>query len=487
MNFITKPQLQFNENDWQEKIRRRELERFATSLIDFAKSIQLTEDFTTKTPPKLANLITQISTILVTKITKVPANSLHEINVFLSNLAAHLRYVERAKVTQTPWSLIETAESFFKKQIGEKTNFIIRPTWSYNYAVIGDFWNYYQVVLSSWNWFPINELKDNLKKEKEEEKRFGEDESIYCISFPRLEKQNCLMHANWGHEVGHIIVNNWLENNFESIWRSVEIQIKQRIGDEVRKSPPPVDPIFKEIAINETTSSLTRTAMEASKQGLSELLCDIIGVHLFGLSSIAAILEFASRFELDVSPLQCDYYPPWRFRIRKMFEYCEQDLKENEKYPGEIVGPLIKWLNQAKRLIENKKDIDIINSAIETKEAYDFIEIHWKVTLQEIIKSLKVDFLKPYSLIERIKTIEILVKRLSFGIPPNEEANLSSKPSLFQDIIASAWVYKIDKISNDPNWGKKEDLDLLYRLVLKAIECSYVHSILGPKLDIHKK
>jgi len=484
MNSTIKPQPQFNEIEWQEKLRRQELIRFTSSLIDFSKKIQLKEDFTTKTPPKLANLINQISEILLKKLPEVPNNCLHEINVFLNRLAEHLRYVERAKVTQTPWSLIQTAEDFFKQQIGEKSNFIIRPTWSYNYAVIGDFWNYYQIVLSNWNWFPIEELKANLKnpKKQTEINAFEADESIYCISFPRLEKQNCLMHANWGHEIGHIIVNKWLTENFEPLWGKVEIQIKQRIIDEIRKTPPPVDPIFREIVINEEASNLTRNAMDASKQGLNELLCDIIGVHLFGLSSLAAVLEFASRFELDISPLQCDYYPPWRYRIRKMFEYCQDDLNEHDCYPGEIVRPLIEWLNQSKQLANNTKDIDIINSAIVTKEAYVFIENNWNETQNQILDKLKGIFAKPYRIPEKIKSIEILVKRLVSGIPPNEEKNLSFTPTSFQDIIISAWAYKFYKHSSDSDWGKKEDLNLLYRLVLKAIESSHVQYVLGSKL-----
>ena len=466
----------FNEALWQETIRRRELRRYAFFLCELADKVQLTEDFTTDTPIKLAKLIEESSRLLAECIQLIPPNNLQEVDDFLGKIAAHLRYVERAKVTQTPWSIIQTAEEFLKKQAGANSNFIIRPTWSYNYSLIGEFCEFYQIVLKCWSWFPLDKLKNLVP--------FLSSETIYCISFPRTERQNCLLHTNWGHEVGHIIASRWMNAKFGNLWSSAEPDIRKRIEDEVRKNPPPVDPLFKEVAIHDVSSRKARTAMEAARTGLTELVCDIIGIHLFGPAALAAALEFAVRFELDASPLECDYYPPWRYRLRTMIDYCKDDLENHEGvgYPGDVITPFINWLREANNVVAIQNDVAVIKSKIETREAYDFIENNWKDIYVEVIESLPSDSSKPYRLYERPSIIESLVSRLQSMIPPNETEFLSNTPACLQDILTSAWVYKIQKIVQDNEWGTISDFSLLFRLVLKGCESSHIHSVWGKLL-----
>ena len=216
----------FNERQWQEKVRRRELRRYAWLISMLADEVQLTEDFSTDTPRKLAVLIKETADIIANCIPDVPPENLVDITDFLYIIAAHLRYVERARVMQTPWSLILTVEYFLKKQTSPKNNFIIRPTWAYNYSLIGDFWEFYKKMLGGWSWFPLDELKKKILHK--------DNETIFCISFPRLERTNCLLHANWGHEVGHIIAKKWIDSNFDKMWFEVQPDIKNRIEEYVK-------------------------------------------------------------------------------------------------------------------------------------------------------------------------------------------------------------------------------------------------------------
>lgn len=470
-----------NKTKWQEQIQRRELSRHTLFISKLADKVQLAEDFTTETPRKLANLITEISKLLGAFIQKAPAECLPKVNFFLVQMASHLRYVERARITQTPWSVVHATEYFLKHQVGSKSNFIIRPTWSYNYSIIGEFWDFYKTELKCWSWFPLVELKKKLS--------FDDDETIYCISFPRIERQNCLLLVNWGHEVGHIFAAKWAETKFADMWTMVQEEIQKRIVKHIKKEPPPVDPLFKEVAINKLAARLTRKTMNTARSGLTELICDIIGVHLFGPSAFAANLEFASRYSLDVSPLDSDYYPPWRYRLRKMLSYCKEDLKDHPSdfYPGNVIRPFFKWLRQAKELTNLESDIQILEDSIATKEAYDFISSNFDNVIKQAISLLPSHSQKQYKLHERTIVIEKLVNRLHLGIPPNEVTNLSKNPSSLQDIISAAWIFKIESISKDDKWGKLEDLDVLFRLVLKACESSYIHKIWGPKLKYREK
>jgi hypothetical protein len=90
---------------------------------------------------------------------------------------------------------------------------------------------------------------------------------------------------------------------------------------------------------------------------------------------------------------------------------------------------------------------------------------------------------EPYYLFKRVRVIEELVTRLQQDTPPNELGTLpDNSPASLEDILNAAWVFKIKKMHQDPNWGTANDFEKLFRLVLKATEVSFVHSTFGLKL-----
>jgi hypothetical protein len=233
------PSKHFDEDSWHEGVRRRELHRCAISLSQFANYVQFTEDFPSDTPKSLAKLIEVTAKLIAEGLkTIAPAQDLEQINTILGIITSHLRYVERARVAQTPWSVVQTAERLLKQIAGPGSNFILRPTWTYNYSIIGEFVSAYREFISSWSWFPFQAWKEQMG--------INEHESIYCISFPRVERTNCLMHANWGHEVGHILVAKWVDTDFGNAWAKDESKIKERIENHIKKdwtAPPKLDKI----------------------------------------------------------------------------------------------------------------------------------------------------------------------------------------------------------------------------------------------------
>lgn len=470
------PLTQFDEADWHEKIRRRELVRCLSTLAQLAKNIQLGEDFANAAPDALARLIGDTAELLTQNLeTNAPASDLRQINEVLGKMTSHLRYAERARVSQTPWSIVQSVERLLKLAADSKGTFIIRPTWAYNYSIIGEFISAYREFLENWSWFPLDEWETKVNP--------NGDEAIYCISFPRIERMNCLLHANWGHEVGHILATRWVSTDFGAAWAANEPKVKERIEAFVQQTSLPILPLFKERVIQEVVAGQLRDTMEAAKQGLIELLCDQIGVHILGPSAFAAAVEYAALFSMDVSPLVASNYPPWRYRLRKMIQYCDEDLHDHSGigYPAPELKAFVEWLKTGQQLTKALGDHQVIESNIVTQVAYEFISTYYEEAAKKVKAMLPTELAEPYRMHKKHEVIAILVRRLQEGVPPNEVGHLSPEPASFQDILAAAWAYKIDQIAKKPDWASPDNLDLLFRLVLKGCECSYVHSRLGEK------
>ena len=172
-----------------------------------------------------------------------------------------------------------------------------------------------------------------------------------------------------------------------------------------------------------------------------------------------------------------------------MVEACQNDLKKKTikrnghrvEYPGTKIKAFWKWLNKIKKLTTSKGDKKSIDSDISTKEAYKFIEQHWKDARNNVIGKLPS---KPYLLNERVEMIEDLVNKLENDIPPSEIGQYPKNiPASFEDILNAGWVFKIKKIYKDKTMNSPEDFAKLNRLILKAIESSFVHEIYGKKLS----
>lgn len=472
-----------SEGKWRENILRYQLRIKAETIKRLAQKLEHIGDFPTDTPCTLSKLIRHSADVVGQHLPTTPPDQLIRVNVFLCSIAEHLRFIERSRVANIPWSMIQATEHFLKRQAGASSDFIIRPQWYYNYKVTDDFVEAYRIAIRGLHWIPMTKWKASIGTLAQKK--------IYCMSFPRIERLNCLLHANWGHEVGHIIASEWIESNFGQLWQAEQVQIKNAIEQAIRQNPPPVEPLFRDTVIRRTVAERANVAMEAAKDGLTELICDAVGVHLLGPAALAAAAEFSAASSMNENPLTCNMYPPWRYRIRLMVKECEEDLKthtikldsDEVNYPGPIIEPFYNWLRESIDLVKNRGDIQSIHSTITTREAYRVIETNWERIRAEALKLLPQESREPYHLLKRVRAIEELVIRLEQDMPPNELGTWpDNSPVCLEDILNAAWVFKVKKMHQDPDWGSPDDFEKLFRLVLKAAEVSFVHSTFGPEL-----
>ncbi len=319
---------------------------------------------------------------------------------------------------------------------------------------------------------------------------------LHCLPQDRAPC-NALLHANWGHELGHIIAARWVQDRFGVVWGTKEPQIRKTLQTAVESRCPPMpeQALFRHVIIDQHVSDLANVAMKAARQGLIELICDAIGAHLFGPAAVAAGLEFSAGLSLDESPLDCSMYPPWRYRLRLMLDACDDDLRQlKERSGGEegaCSGGTFKafcgWIEQAKELIGHAPPQNVLDYNIGVREAYALIREVWDEVRAEVVSMLPPGSREPYRLSARVTNIECLVQRLELDIPPNEVGVWpdTTTPSL-EDIINAAWVFKTQKLANGGDWATPERLpdnvDRLNRLVLKAIEACFVQATFGRQL-----
>ena len=452
-------------------------------LSQIASKFEHGEDFPTNTPPMLCKLLRVTADIIDKNLPATPKDQLRIINSILCTLAEYLRYAERSRITQTPWSMVQAAERFFAAQTGPNTHFIIRPQWAFNYGIVGEFVEVCRENIKMLTWIPMAEW----------EQAIGElaNKQIYCISFPRLHRLNVLSHANWGHEVGHIVVGRWMATHFEDIWTEEEGEIKSAIDKDVRSSPPPVIELLKDVAIQRAIAQKMTLAMEVARQGIEELACDAIGVHLLGPAALASVSGFCSRYFLDESPVERGQYPPWRYRLRLMMDACAEDLQDHppedgsvEGYPSTAIRAYIQSLKSLESIVADSSDRTILSRDVITREVYRMMERRWPKIRADIIGQLPPNSSSPYRLHSRHDQVDSLVAKLAKDLPPNEVGYWpSTAAASLQDILNAAWAFKADREANDVNWGLSVDNhSKLFRLVLKAIESSFVASTFGPRM-----
>jgi hypothetical protein len=465
---------------WRAGVVPRELRRQAEVLARLSDNIAQTGDFPTDTPPKLCALIGGTATTLADSLTSAPATHLRLVNEFLRELTTHLRYADRSRLAQTPWSMVHASEAFLKQQVGQHAHFIIRPTWSYNYGLISEFVAVYRYRLTALGWIDIPAW----------EKRIGclASEKIYCISFPRLERLNALLHTCWGHEVGHILAQDWTQREFNAFWLKIEGTVTSACKLELQKQKAPTqDQLFWDLLINQSLAEWTKTALEITRFGINELLSDAVGLHLFGPAAFAASAETCANWDLDASPMNAAGYPPWRLRLRLLSEALDDDLKQFKPLgaiePDAAISPLIKWLQDTTAIMRLGDDVRIIQSDPRTREPYAAIQKDWPGIRLSALKGLPPTSKNPYKLSERLPQISELVSRLEAGIPPNEIGTWPDrKPAVLADILNAGWAFKLKRISDDAAWGTTDDFEGMFRLLLKAVESAHVHATFGQQL-----
>lgn len=449
-----------------------ELRRHAQSVAQLAETLEQAEDFPNKTARDFCGVIRASAKLVYDRLSTAPPDRLPHIHVLLSALGEDLRYAERSRVEHTPWSLVQAMETFLQGKVGNQFRFIIRPQWSYNYAIVGDLLATYEGFFSSFpDWISLAEWHAAIGG--------SASDRIFSISFPRVERMNVLTHAAWGHEVGHILISEWMTKHFDGFWQKGAMEIEKAIRAEIEK-----DIKGPTLVVEQIVASYLNDTLSLTRQSLKELISDAVGAHFLGPAAFASLSEFSCRFDLDENPVDGGYYPPWRFRLRKLAQIILPEViaATTDKWNPALLD-YITWLKEWQKVTDSDADLISIQSDVRSRKAYELLEANYSTICAQVIGQLRPELQIPFTLTARFQEIGELIERIELGVPPNETGLWpETAPAEMPDIWNAAWACKVSRFTKNNGPEFDEYLTMLFQLALKAIEASYVHSTFGPLL-----
>lgn len=457
-----------SDETWSSSVLRRELHHQVGIVIGLASRVAHLTDYPTSAPRRVCELVAELTRIVQQHIPQAPDEQLKHLSVMLCGWTEHLRYVERAKTADTPWSIVLSVERFFRPVVGGNPSFIVRPQWSYNYQ-IHELISPLRKNMAALRWIPAAAYQHVLP-----------DELVFVLSFPRVERVNVTLHANWGHEVGHVIARRWIERHLLALWQPIEDELKDEIQRELGSKSENSGP---------STSSSLRVAeyvkrgFRVIEKGLLELIADAVGVYLLGPASLLAAAEYAARHDLDVSPLAGRDYPPWRYRLRRMYEQCAVDLDHVRGHLSSdpAFALFSQYCDRLYAVTCETTDVSTLRVNSLTKVCYDAIDREWENIRSEAFALFRSSCPLQYKMSDRVNVLRVIADRLAAHIPPNDVGTYETpEVARFEDLLNGGWLEKLRLPVN--NSGELEGAGTLYRLLLKGIESTYLQSTYGPEL-----
>lgn len=386
------------------------------------------------------------------------------------NLASHLRYLHGSIGDRVPGTLSRALDILIA-QLSLPFRVLLREKWAYNYAVD------LREVVSQYR----DSLSGALPHSKIDEIFRGVSKDFFILAFPALEKNSILLHAALGHEIGHILTENWLLSHDDQD-ANVDARIIMKVSPlaERNKEREPLTWMTQ-------VSGMVKQVRTARRRFLQELGADYFGLRLFGPAALFAMSHIAVGRPLDIPPKEMTrYYPPWRLRLKFAFEALDERTGDGEtgswtlalqNEPSlkldEFIGPINDRIRAIRRISSEESTLpshwdELVRIAYESAcEALPALKNH-----------LRAEALREYPSEARILAeAALLGRRIRDRLPPNDVAldgSYEPEPPQLAAILIAAWFYRVGKLETPTTDVSSPDfigeIDILHRLVAKAID-----------------
>lgn len=430
----------------------------------FFRLDEYVEDFPTGTPQRLIDVIKKIVVEIDAVVDRVDDDRLLKgiCSIIAALSSAALDYLDNAHTAQAPRGLVQMLERL-RGKIYPKSVLLVAPQVEYNYTI--------------WDLLPaLKNLTKQLPDAKTWDTLFSPFEGpINVVCFPRIERENILLHAIFGHEFGHPIADEFLDQHekepaYKTQLSAAREEIRKRFAQHLSAHPDPMDRLDMEIRLFDELVHVYRRALQ-------ELISDAVGILLFGPSALFAAIDVLVPGGLDDLPASPESYPPTRYRLRCMREVLRQDNQLDRLKAiayGEQLGPVGVAVRQFIQYIEALTDA---NDDLQRLKGNDLFDVAYNWVAKSLPSAL--DFAKT-SLRDHCFIAGLIdshlhgaLERLHLEVPPGE---IGTYPNLslidWRLALLAGWLYKIYLASQAirPWSDRQRKPDPTQRLTLKGIE-----------------
>ncbi len=389
-------------------------------------------------------------------------DELKSLSALIRNLGIFLEWLDNAHTDQTPRGLVQLLRDIIDRMVST-SQVIARPQAQYNYSIF-DLGLYMGKLVEYY-----------IPHSKQADFKEYLASPIKLISFPRIERDNLLAHAIFGHELGHPIASEYLDiENEDDNYKETCRQLEQQVSDLVNTKSV-------ELKIDDSDklkfkTELFQEILQIRKRALEELISDAVGILIFGPSAFFACYELFWSSNLDAEPAPSEFYPPPRMRIRFMLNLIEETGFYNKFSQIESNQDIASYINVTQTFFEGAKQLSAVKKDQDEIEKNPVLRIAYnsmKESLPGAYKSAKERTEKVSFNVDAIfSQLPELIRRLELGIPPNEVGDPNCPQTVdYRAALLASWMFKLKGVSPDSgNILSSIEINQLHKLTLRAIE-----------------
>jgi dCTP deaminase len=384
-----------------------------------------------------------------------------------SDCPKYLSFVHNTNSENVPMELIHPLEDLVNAT-GTGTIVLFMPSEEHNYTFVDVL---YLIHEGTEKFLTSSDLRAELKAEmsKTDEWKEREVSTLGLISFPSMERRSFLQAPLIGHEIGHSFAIDRLKRM--GFIDEAVTAIRKEIAEIVAIDSPEY-----ELQID--------VALDHFPDYLTEIYCDLVEVHFFGISALF------SDYNFYLGTLNPDNegaaHPPERYRVKHMLSHAKLDQllpSLGKSFRPDVAEQLDKTLLNLKKYSE---DTVLLESR---KNARPWLKVLLQVIdryvdrldddVKDALRSLEV-----HGTDLDLTNIQRLYERLEAGITPNlvtelfEGSPKECRAVEFRHIVLAAWVYRIcerEKITDLSTFVSNcAEID---RLCLRGTEVNYIYHV----------
>jgi hypothetical protein len=383
------------------------------------------------------------------------------VSSLVQQLGMFIEWLDNAHTGQTPRGLAKVLRDLIVR-LDPGARVVARPQAKYNYSILD-----------------LGQLLKRLVVDFVPQSKHAAFDQylaspIKLISFPRIERDNLLGHAVFGHELGHPIADEYLaQEEAEDSYKQSQADIQKKVLELVEeRHGAGLDQAVK----LEVSTRYFNHILQIRRRALEEIISDAVGLLIFGPSAFFAMFELLWNSSWDARPSPEEWYPPPRFRLRLMLQILD-DAKtwdrliklEGDRRTARYHAAMMMFAAEARRHAEEKSDISAINEDRLVELSYAWMNASLARAL-EFARSKTAGV--AFDIDAATGQLPELIQRLELGVPPNEIGDpLRPQAVDYRTSLLAGWLFKLYGVNSSTGEPlSSKDINRLNMQTLLAVE-----------------